>query len=323
MIIRFEVMRGPAAGRLFTFDEPDVFVFGRDGDIQCSIPSDKGISRKHFMLQVSPPDCFLTDLGSFNGTKVNDVLYGGRSDAALKHPHRAEAGPVRLKHNDVVVAGLSQFRADITYDFECANCGVRFIVRGDDAAISAGANPLCDECRRLPAAASAGSVTRLLRCSRCGGDVSAEAGVRGFDPEVEYVCSKCRASTLQGSEILRLSRSRAALEGSAAVVEFDEDVPEPPPIDGYEHLRLIGVGGMGAVYLSRRLDTGQLVAIKTMLPEVAVKKEAAAIFERETAVAASLAHPNVVRIYQRGRVGAIFYFRDGVRGRHRCGDSDG
>ena len=71
--VRVDVTAGPAAGRTFEFDEPDTFLFGRSADSRVSLPDDPYVSRHHFLLEVSPPDCKVTDLGSKNGTFVNDV----------------------------------------------------------------------------------------------------------------------------------------------------------------------------------------------------------------------------------------------------------
>ena len=77
MRVELIAVKGPAEGRTFSFDEPDIFVFGRGLDAHCSVPSDRTISRNHFMIQISPPQCMVLDLNSSNGTIVNGVRYGG------------------------------------------------------------------------------------------------------------------------------------------------------------------------------------------------------------------------------------------------------
>ena len=45
---------------------------GRSARAQFRLPlKDPSLSRVHFMVEVNPPQCRLTDLGSTNGTKVN------------------------------------------------------------------------------------------------------------------------------------------------------------------------------------------------------------------------------------------------------------
>ena len=53
-------------------------------------------------------------------------------------------------------------------------------------------------------------------------------------------------------------------------------------------IRVIGQGGMGSVMLGRSEKDGRAVAIKTLLPEVAVSEQSLKRFTREIEVAASL-----------------------------------
>lgn len=72
MPVRLTVKEGPHHGREFEFVEHDTFIVGRSAQAQFRLPlKDKSLSRVHFMVEVNPPQCRLTDLGSTNGTKVN------------------------------------------------------------------------------------------------------------------------------------------------------------------------------------------------------------------------------------------------------------
>ncbi len=62
----------------------------------------------------------------------------------------------------------------------------------------------------------------------------------------------------------------------------------------------IGRGGMGVVYRARRLDTGETVALKLMLPEIAANTHFRARFVREASLGSDLDHPNIVPIYDAG-----------------------
>jgi hypothetical protein len=42
------------------------------------LPDDPLISRRHFMVEVNPPDARIRDFGSLNGTYVNDTKIGSR-----------------------------------------------------------------------------------------------------------------------------------------------------------------------------------------------------------------------------------------------------
>ncbi len=61
--------------------------------------------------------------------------------------------------------------------------------------------------------------------------------------------------------------------------------------------RALGQGGMGAVYLARELGLDRLVALKVLPPAFADDPALRERFLRETKLAASFAHPNIVPVY--------------------------
>src|SRR5215469_2283722 len=65
----------------------------------------------------------------------------------------------------------------------------------------------------------------------------------------------------------------------------------------YEILALLGEGGMGAVYKARDREVGQLVALKTIRPELASNHDAIERFKQELVLARRVTHQNVIRIY--------------------------
>jgi hypothetical protein len=73
----------------------------------------------------------------------------------------------------------------------------------------------------------------------------------------------------------------------------------------YQFLRLIGVGGMGAVFLMREIALKRLVAVKVLAPSLAADTSAQARFTREARAAAALSHPNVVRVYAVGETAGL------------------
>ncbi len=87
------VVAGPHTGTEYCFDRHDTFVVGRSSQVQFPVPDDRFLSRDHFLVEFNPPQCFLKDMGSTNGTKLN----GQKVDQAL------------LRDGDVVEAGKSRF----------------------------------------------------------------------------------------------------------------------------------------------------------------------------------------------------------------------
>ncbi len=75
----------------------------------------------------------------------------------------------------------------------------------------------------------------------------------------------------------------------------------------YEVLRELGEGSQAVVFLARDRRLDRLVALKVLRPELTGDREFAARFEREARAAASLAHANVVTIYDYGQSGQLSY----------------
>src|ERR1700680_2970832 len=64
----------------------------------------------------------------------------------------------------------------------------------------------------------------------------------------------------------------------------------------YRLERLLGLGGMGAVYLATHLGTERYVALKLIAPEFMRNEEFVERFKREARAAGRLRHPNVVDV---------------------------
>jgi serine/threonine protein kinase len=69
----------------------------------------------------------------------------------------------------------------------------------------------------------------------------------------------------------------------------------------------LGKGGMGAVYKATRRETGQVVAVKILKPELAENSVLVGRFVQEFRAAARLDHPNIVRALDAGIDGAFAY----------------
>ena len=116
-----------------------------------------------------------------------------------------------------------------------------------------------------------------VACLNCG--VPERAEVSSPETKLSFVCDACR-------ETLRKN---------------------PQPIPNYQMIRILGQGGMGSVMLARSEKTGHAVAIKTLLPEVAVSEQSLKRFMREIEVAASLRHKNIVSYIEHGSHNGIVY----------------
>ncbi len=131
---------------------------------------------------------------------------------------------------------------------------------------------------------------RRTCCEQCGRDASGEVGAwKG-----RVVCAACR------------SDPRAIIRGLLRKASAGDD--ELVAIRGYKIVRELGRGGQGVVYLARHEDSGELVALKMLLAEVAVAHKARDGFLREIESTRVLRHPNVVEFRDSGACGAVFFF---------------
>src|SRR3712207_3986285 len=67
-------------------------------------------------------------------------------------------------------------------------------------------------------------------------------------------------------------------------------------VDKYTIVRLLGRGGMGAVYEARHAKLARRFAIKFLLPDLAQKPAILRRFENEAKAAGGLEHPNLVAV---------------------------
>jgi len=212
-------------------------MIGRSEDAQFCLPQDRFFSRHHCILEIAPPQCFLRDLGSTNGTFVNGI--------------RVETA--HLKHGDRIQGGETVLEVEVAADpAEFYDPGPRSGDRTEPSLIT-------------------------VACLNCNVPATAEASRP--DAKLSYVCDECRE---------KLKKN-------------------PQPIPNYQMLRVLGQGGMGSVMLARSVRNGQAVAIKTLLPEVAVSEQSLKRFIREIEVASSLQHPNIVSYIEHGTHNGIVY----------------
>lgn len=88
----------------------------------------------------------------------------------------------------------------------------------------------------------------------------------------------------------------------------EDDIDMPEQLGGYEIVKELGRGGMGAVYLGRQVSLDRPVALKVMNTRWASDPVFLARFTREAYAAAQLVHHNVVQIYDIGEQQGINFF---------------
>ncbi|MHC5010850.1 MAG: protein kinase domain-containing protein [Planctomycetota bacterium] len=110
MRYRLEITDGPEEGRVFTYEGYQAFVVGRSardaGD--TLIPSDPYMSRHHFRLVLRGRACYLQDLDSKNGVKVDGKRV---AEAVLQGGETIKAGRTRMR---LVIEGGGEASGPIT-----------------------------------------------------------------------------------------------------------------------------------------------------------------------------------------------------------------
>jgi eukaryotic-like serine/threonine-protein kinase len=239
MRVTLRVIAGPQTGRVFTFDQHETFMIGRSEDSQFCLPHDRFFSRHHCLLEIAPPQTFLRDLGSTNGTFVNGLKV---DTAHLKNGDRIQGGETVL---EVEVSTGADETLQYNQGTQKFNVTVPSLI--------------------------------TVQCLNCG--IPSQAEASRPDAKLSFLCDDCR-------EKLRNN---------------------PQPIPNYQMIKILGQGGMGTVMLARSVSSGRAVAIKTLLPEVAVSEQSLKRFMREIEVAASLQHPHIVSYIEHGTHNGIVY----------------
>lgn len=97
---------------------------------------------------------------------------------------------------------------------------------------------------------------------------------------------------------------------------MSSNVPTGTEFGGFRVLELLGTGSSGAVYLAEDVMLERRVALKVLGPEFVRDERFRERFLRESRLAASLEHPNIVPIHAAGEAnGALYIAMRFVEGR--------
>src|SRR5262249_48349186 len=91
------------------------------------------------------------------------------------------------------------------------------------------------------------------------------------------------------------------LTGLAVTLDEDEELPPGTLAGSYALGEPIGRGGCGTVYLATHAD-GTRAAVKVLHGELALDPSAVERFQREIRTITRIDHPNIVTIYEQGRL---------------------
>ena len=94
-------------------------------------------------------------------------------------------------------------------------------------------------------------------------------------------------------------------------------------LNHYQVLSLLGVGGMGEVYLAEDTRLERKVALKLLPAEFTRDADRVQRFEQEARAASALNHPNIITIHEIGQVDSTTLHRHRVRRRRDAAPADG
>lgn len=318
MRIVLSVIEGPQKGKIFEFNEPDNFLLGRDNTGSKAHfrlnNDDTQVSRNHFLLEINPPDCYIRDAGSLNGTFIvrpsgKQVYFlAGRLDDTVEYAKRAARLKEKLGYTtlqrideriklatcDVIHVGQTAILVEVMVltpqqeaarqvvesdSSYCIDCGCRMPnpahqKRPDLLCVD---DFICRNCHDKDKQAR--RPVREVHCYGCGCDVTTKADADGKADELKnialYFCQSCADKSVKG------------------------DLPVKK-IKDYRLLTCLGEGGFGIVFLAWHEKTGRAVALKITKEVVKQDPQLVKRFKREVAVMQRLQHPNLVRLYDEG-----------------------
>jgi serine/threonine protein kinase/TolB-like protein/Flp pilus assembly protein TadD len=93
----------------------------------------------------------------------------------------------------------------------------------------------------------------------------------------------------------------------AQLLETDELLPKESAFASYRIKKLLGRGGMGAVYLAEDLRLERPVALKILPASLGGNTEGVMRFRQEARAASAISHPNVAHIYEFGEEGERYF----------------
>ncbi len=307
MEVVLRVVEGPEKGREFRFEEAASLLVGRQdptskADLYISA-EDQYVSRHHFTVEVRPPDCLIHDCHSTNGTFIR--RQGQKRWEKIQEAKVYEGDQIKIGHTVFVV--LVQ--------------GAALEATAATEAVPVPTQPLSD----LPTAASPETELMCLRCNqRALAPVPDPA--RSNLRDVDFLCPTCRLEV----EKRRQLKAEAQTEARYACIQCGRDLTHltqasspaatrapgllglcsdcaekaqevlDQPLGGYQLLKRLGQGDMGVVYEAWNPHTGQLVALKELMPLGPYTRPLYLQFMREICLPAIQENDQVVRLFEVG-----------------------
>jgi tetratricopeptide (TPR) repeat protein/predicted Ser/Thr protein kinase len=128
------------------------------------------------------------------------------------------------------------------------------------------------------------------------------------NPETSVACAKCTTPLPISDQTLATGGqgwSVPAADGVVSNTALIQLCPGTSIGSRYEIVRLLGQGGMGAVYQAHDKELERQVAIKVIRADMAANPEILRRFKQELILARQITHKNVIRIFDLGQADGI------------------
>lgn len=304
MSIVLKVISGPSSGKEFVFDEPDIFLFGRDLECHYCLTDDKLVSRHHFMLNIDPPFIHLMDLGSLNGTYVNNEKIGGRDSQEPVNIDIAKqrAQSKQLYNNDIIKVGKTEIKVFIQPDsIEVSEDEKSSSINKIENILTSKNGDICYQCNNQIQndedfyTIMGGKVL----CNECRTKLGTNFGIIKDQYEDNHIHLKNKNQKY--NNVNNYFESLFSKKSNGQVVL--------PQIEGYDFLSELGRGGFGRVYLVNRVKDNKKLALKLMIAnKKQVKQREKDLFQQEMENCRSLRHINIVGFEDYGFFDDLAYF---------------
>lgn len=227
--VNLTVIKGPEQGQIFEFTEQDNFLLGRDAPGSHAHfrlgTKDMFVSRNHFLLEINPPDCYLRDAGSLNGTfiirrsceKIVFFLEGRKERKWIKTAkslaslfqcesyQEVEKNIIKLEDSDLICVGDTIVEVKITQEipketliieqepqpediFHCIRCGrdITSEIQSKEADKLTSADFICEECCGEEESEKL-SPSEVVTCWECSKDLTSLANADGRAEELRDI----------------------------------------------------------------------------------------------------------------------------------------
>ncbi|HVQ39093.1 MAG TPA: protein kinase [Pyrinomonadaceae bacterium] len=136
----------------------------------------------------------------------------------------------------------------------------------------------------------------------------------------QFVTDACDGNSELRQEVMSLVQAqsqasgfmeRSAMKVAAQMLAKDANLKQASlvgeEVGTYQIESLLGIGGMGEVYLARETKLNRLVALKILPAQFVADAERANRFAREAQALSALNHPNLITIYEVGELDGLHF----------------